>query len=72
MFILTCLKVNYLIHDITLFWEEDLFLELVPKYFYRHIGKQKSLPRRLSGKESTCQCRRLRIYEFDLWVVKIP
>ena len=67
-----CLKVNYLIHDTTLFWEEGLFLELVPKYIYRHIGKQKRLLRRISGKESSCQFRRRRIYEFDLWVRKIP
>ena len=31
---------------------------------YHHLG----LPRRLSGKESACQCRRL---GFDPWVVKI-
>ena len=30
------------------------------------------LRRRLSGKESTCQCRRLRRHEFDPWVRKIP
>ena len=26
----------------------------------------------LSGKESTCQCKRLRRHGFDLWVGKIP
>ena len=30
------------------------------------------LPRWLSGKESTCQCRRHRRHRFDLWVGKIP
>ena len=30
------------------------------------------LPRRLSGKESTCQCRRHRRYGLDPWVGKIP
>ena len=30
------------------------------------------LPRWLGGKESACQCRRGRKYEFDLWVGKIP
>ena len=30
------------------------------------------LPRQLSGKESTCQCRRHRRRGFDLWVGKIP
>ena len=29
-------------------------------------------PRRLSGRESTCQCRRLRRCRFDPWVGKIP
>ena len=29
----------------------------------------KGLPRWLSGKESTCQCRR---YRFHPWVVKVP
>jgi len=29
-------------------------------------------PRWLSGKESTCQCRRHRRGGFDLWVEKIP
>ena len=30
------------------------------------------LPRRHTGKESTCQCRRQKRYGFDLWVEKIP
>ena len=30
------------------------------------------LPRWLSGKESTCQCRRCRKRGFDPWVKKIP
>ena len=30
------------------------------------------LPMWLSGKVSACQSRRLRKYEFDLWVRKIP
>ena len=30
------------------------------------------LPRWLSSKESTCQCRRYRRCEFDSWVGKIP
>ena len=30
------------------------------------------LPRWLSGKESTCQCRRHRRYRFNPWVGKIP
>ena len=29
-------------------------------------------PRGTSGKESTCQCRRLQRHEFDPWVRKIP
>jgi len=30
------------------------------------------LPRWLSGKDSTCQCRRHRRLEFDPWSGKIP
>ena len=30
------------------------------------------IPRWLSGKESACQCRRLRRHRFDHWVGKIP
>ena len=30
------------------------------------------LPRWLSGKESACQCRRLKKCKFNLWVRKIP
>ena len=30
------------------------------------------LPRWLSGKESTCHCRRYRKHRFDPWVRKIP
>ena len=33
---------------------------------------QAGLPRRCSGKESTCQYRRCRRHGFDLWVRKIP
>ena len=29
-------------------------------------------PRWLSGKESTCQCKRCRRYGFDPWIRKIP
>ena len=32
----------------------------------------RGLPRRLSGKESTCQCRRCRRPRFNRWVKKIP
>ena len=30
------------------------------------------LPRCLSGKESTCQCKRHRTFDFDPWVGRIP
>ena len=30
------------------------------------------LPRRFSGKESACQCRRLGRHRFNSWVGKIP
>ena len=30
------------------------------------------IPRWLSGKESACQCRRVRRHRFDPWVGKIP
>jgi len=30
------------------------------------------LPRRLSGKVFTCQCRRCRKWGFDPWIGKIP
>jgi len=30
------------------------------------------LPRWLSGKESTCQCRGYKRHRFNLWVEKIP
>ena len=33
--------------------------------------KQNGLPRWPSGKESSCQCRRLKRCEFNLWVGKI-
>ena len=34
--------------------------------------KHSGLPRRLSGKESTCQCSRRKRHGFDPWVRKIP
>jgi len=33
---------------------------------------QKGLPRWLSGREPTCQCRRHKRHGFDSWVGKIP
>ena len=35
-------------------------------------GKQPYLPKRLSSKESTCQCRRHKRCVFDPWVRKVP
>ena len=35
-------------------------------------GTAKGFPGGLSGKESTCQCRRCRRHGFDPWVGKIP
>ena len=37
-------------------------------YVYKYLG----LPRWLSGKKSTCQCRRHKTCGFDPWVGKIP
>ena len=34
--------------------------------------KSKGLPRRLSGKEPICQCRRCKIIGFSSWVGKVP
>ena len=49
----------------------DYFLLLLPSRSKNclHFIEQHSFPRWLSGKESTCQCRRLR---FNPWVWKIP
>ena len=49
----------------------DYFLLLLPSRSKNclHFIEQHSFPRWLSGKESTCQCRRLR---FNPWVRKIP
>ena len=33
---------------------------------------QEGFPGGTSGKEPTCQCRRLKRYRFDFWVGKIP
>ena len=45
-----------------------------PEYqgFGRGAGTAKGFPGGLSGKESTCQCRRCRRRGFDPWVGKIP
>ena len=40
--------------------------------FFVLILLKYGLPRWLSGKEPTCQCRRHRRPEFDPWVGKIP
>ena len=40
--------------------------------FFVLILLKDGLPRWLSGKEPTCQCRRHRRPEFDPWVGKIP
>ena len=45
--------------------------EMPSLYFSRSILCM-GLPRQLSGKESTCQCRRLRKCGFDPWVGNIP
>ena len=37
-----------------------------------HFVMQQKLPRRLSGKDSACQCRRRRRLRFDPWVRRIP
>ena len=39
---------------------------------HTHTHTHTRLPMWLSGKESTCQCRRCRRYGYDLWVWKIP
>ena len=36
------------------------------------IYKQVGFPGVLSGKESTCQCRRCKRHRFDPWIEKIP
>ena len=41
-------------------------------YFSLGLIDRKGLPRWLSGKESTCQCRRCRKLVSDPWVRKIP
>jgi len=44
-----------------------------PKYTVnRGHSIYNGLPRWLSGKESSCQCRRCRRHRFDPWVEKIP
>ena len=39
---------------------------------YRSISLKMGLPRWLSGKESTCQCRRCKRRRFNPWDGKIP
>ena len=43
-------------------------LEVIHTYIYTYMG----FPRGASGKEHTCQCRRLKRQGFDPWVRKIP
>ena len=37
-----------------------------------YLQQRKGFPGGASGKQSTCQCRRLQRRSFDLWVGKIP
>ena len=49
--------------------------EIVNRSYYIKLSdpfQQKGLPRWLSGKESTCQCRRCKRHRFYPWVGKIP
>ena len=42
------------------------------RFYSGWVRSKKRLPRWLSGKESTCQCRRRRRHGFSPWVGKIP
>ena len=49
-----------------------MLIHLLNKYsfdLFKEAGKEISLPRWLSSKESACQCKR---HGFDPWVRKIP
>ena len=48
-----------------------LMIQIVCPYFVVFLVLR-ALPRRYSGKESTCQCKREKRYRFDAWVGKIP
>ena len=58
---------------ISLSWDTilPLFLSEIVLVLWLYTPEN-GLPRWLSGKESTCQCRRSRGYWFDPWVRKIP
>jgi len=57
----SCLKVNEMLD-----WE---FVEMGANPISSVVFSQVGLPRWLSGKESACQCKRLR---FDPWIRKMP
>ena len=48
------------------------YLVSEPHWTWQASHWNNRLPRWLSGKESTCQCRRHRRHGFDPWVGKIP
>ena len=51
---------------------EALCLEVTYRYCYHIFPSFTWLPRRYSGKQSACQCRRRKRHEFDPWVRRIP
>ena len=62
-----CVVSSLLFLRILAYWVKCLVTHIQLPYKVRF-----GLPRWLSGKESTCQCRRLRRCKFDPWVGKIP
>ena len=55
-------------------WNQPLHFNRLMSHFPKWVNslRRKSLPSWLSGKESACQCRRRKRYEFNPWVRKIP
>ena len=59
---------------ITMWWFHLFVLHLFFSFWSerRIVAKKIGLPRWLSGKESTCRCRRHSRHGFDAWLGKIP
>ena len=62
------LWVLYLMVRIHHLWSALVYMTV----FSVMYGKTAGLPGGISGKETTCQCRRLKGHVFDPWVRKIP
>ena len=62
------LWVLYLMVRIHHLWSALVYMTV----FYVMSGKASGLPGGISGKETTCQCRRLKGHVFDPWVRKSP